>query len=259
MSETTLLDPTATTSHDGAGYHGGSHNNGARDPIPDLKTVTAGLAQELIDRAAADTVLLGDITTEAASRASADTILQTNITAEATTRAAADTAEATTRAAADTALSGRVTVLEGLEETKTFLGASQQLTSNSTAMQNITGISLAMPIGSLWQFRGTILYNCTVTAKFKFDFTGSGTTTLFLETGAFTDAAGTPQNGVGLGIGGVITGQGSGATVAVHVRGTVLCGGTAGTLQLRAAQNVATVENTDFVVVGTNLIFTRLA
>ena len=65
--------------------------------------------------AAADTVLQGNIDTEAATRAAADTVLQGNINAEATTRAAADvvlqdniTAEAATRSAADTTLQSNI-------------------------------------------------------------------------------------------------------------------------------------------------------
>jgi hypothetical protein len=259
----TAVDPTAqgpgaVTSHDGAGYHGGSHNNAARDPITDLVTVTAGLAQELIDRAAADaaeaaaraaadTVLLGDITAEAAARASADTILQTNITAE-----------ATTRAAADTALSTRVTTLEGLTEAKILQASSQQLTSNSTVFQNITSFGLSLLANAVWRFRGTILYNCTAAADFKFQFTLPAGAVIYGSVGPFFDPAATYQAPQLLVAGGAFALLGDGTTRGCEFSGTVVNGGTAGTMQLQAAQNTATVETTDFLVVDSNMIATRL-
>jgi hypothetical protein len=254
----TALGPGAVTSHDGAGYHGGSHNNAARDPITDLVTVTAGLAQELIDRAAADAA-------EAAARAAADTTLQGNITAEANARASADTilqtnitAETTTRAAADTALDGRVTTLEGLTEAKILLSGSQQLTSNSTVFQNITSFGLSLLANAVWRFRGTILYNCTAAADFKFQFTFPAGCIMRAVAGPFFDPAAAYQAPQIFNEGTSFQLLGDGTTRAVEIYGTVINGGTAGTMQLQAAQNTATVENTDFVVVDSNFVATRL-
>ena len=93
--------------------------------------------------AAADTVLQGNIDTEAATRAAADTVLQGNINAEATTRAAADvvlqdniTAEAATRSAADTTLQSNIN-----SEASTRAAADTTLQSNinSEAASRILG------------------------------------------------------------------------------------------------------------------------
>ena len=106
--------------------------------------ISAGLAQELLDRAAADTTLQGNIntvasnlSTETSARQSADTTLQSNITSEASTRAAADTtlqsnitAEASTRASAVTTLQGNID-----SEASTRASADSALDSRLDALE----------------------------------------------------------------------------------------------------------------------------
>ena len=106
--------------------------------------IASGLAQELLDRAAADTTLQGNIntvasnlSTETSARQSADTTLQSNITSEASTRAAADTtlqsnitAEASTRASAVTTLQGNID-----SEASTRASADSALDSRLDALE----------------------------------------------------------------------------------------------------------------------------
>lgn len=156
-------------------------------------------------------------------------------------------------------LDARLDILEALTEARPALSANFPLASNTTALANVTGIGFAMPAGSVWQLRGTLAYNCTVAADLKIDFTGSATTLLDLTLFNFTDATGTAHTAVTLGIGGTVTFEGTATTRYVEFAGIVYCGGTAGTLQLRAAQNSAVVEvNTDFIVLGSNICAPRV-
>ena len=155
----------------------------------------------------------------------------------------------------------RITTLESFEALfKSFrLGASQQLTSNSTTLQNITGAKLTGAAGEEWAIDWTILFNCTAAADFKMGFTGPPGAILFATVGFWTDATGTAQPGVALGLSGVITAQGDGGTHAIQISGRVVFTSNGGDLQLQAAQNTATVENTDFVVLDTSFSARKVA
>ncbi len=205
--------------------HGQSHKTGL-DQIPELERVVVDLVAETAARVAGDA-----------------------------TNASAITAEAATRAAADTNLNNRITTLEGLTESKGFLNAGVQLTSNSTTFQDI--ISFALPINTQWHFRGTIILLSTVAAKAKFQFTIPAGANLYFSSGQYLDATGTPTLVQGAPASTPIQVQGNGANIPIEVWGVYTVGGTAGSIKLQAAQNVATVETSDFVVQYTNFQFTK--
>lgn len=126
---------------------------------------------------------------------------------------------------------------------------NQTLTSNSTGHQDVTQLVAAMPAAGTFSFRGVIYYDTSTVADIKF---------------AFTVPAGALLRWGGLGVvpGGGPTGDGSFSTVTVsdtstpfggggagtvlfcQIEGEYVGGGTAGNLQLRAAQNTAEVSNT---------------
>lgn len=159
--------------------------------------------------------------------------------------------------AADTSLSGRITVLEGLEEQKAYLAAGQQLTSNSVVMQTITGVKLTGAANESWRFRMTLVSISTAVANMKFQFTVPAGATLFFSTGSFV------SGGVSKTFGSVnaatsVVADGAGLNVAIEIMGSIFFGATPGDMQLQAAQNVATAETIDFIVQGTNLVGTKV-
>ncbi len=134
---------------------------------------------------------------------------------------------------------------------KAELAAGQQLTSNSTVFQNITGMALALAANEVWRFHMTLIYISTVAADFKWQFTVPAGATLFYSSGPFNFGAAQ----IFLASYGAATpaaADGNAANVAIELYGTVINGANAGNLQLQAAQNTGTVEITDFVVQGTN-------
>jgi hypothetical protein len=104
----------------------------------------AAIAQEILDREAADTTLQNNIDAEEAARTTADTTLQNNIDAEEAARTTADTtlqenitAEATAREQADTTLTSslndEITARQALDITVTNLGT--QLNQTNTSLE----------------------------------------------------------------------------------------------------------------------------
>jgi hypothetical protein len=97
--------------------------------------IAAGLAQELLDRAAADTTLQGNIntvagnlSTETSARQAADTTLQSNIDSE-----------ASTRASAISALDSRVVALEGASADARLDEVESDIAAIESAATALTG------------------------------------------------------------------------------------------------------------------------
>lgn len=156
-----------------------------------------------------------------------------------------------------TALTTRVTTLEGLILARTYVTTGQQLTSNSTVFQNVTNMRLGLLANQSWQFVAHLTYLSTVAADFKFQWTVPAGAALNFSTLSVV------QGGVQVFIGSAgastsIMADGTAGNVTIVIMGTVVNGGTAGDLQLQAAQNSATVELIDFIVTGTNMVATQV-
>lgn len=138
-----------------------------------------------------------------------------------------------------------------------YLATSQQLTSNSTTFQNVTGMAVLLAANEVWRFSMTLIFISTVAADFKFQFTVPAGATLFFATGSFI-LGGIPTQAGSVGASISTPADGLAGNVAIEIYGTVINGANAGNLQLQAAQNTATVEAIDFVVAGTNMTGRRV-
>ena len=161
-------------------------------------------------------------------------------------------------AATLSALSTTVNSFIALEYTNA-LAAGQQLTSNSTAFQNITNLIVPLGTNQVWRFAMTIVGLSTAAADWKFQFTVPAGGVVWFSTGQYVNVAGatilTSQGVAGT----VVDVTGTAANYPIEVAGTVVSAGTAGNLQVQAAQNTATVETTDFIVQGSNIFARRVA
>ena len=130
--------------------------------------------------------------------------------------------------------------------------SNQLLTSNSTVLQDVTNLVVALPATGVFSFRGIIYYEATAVADIKFAFTipaaatmrwsGFGVTTsgttfgdCVFNTVTVSDAA--------LAFGGA----GVGTVMACQIEGEVTTTGTAGNLQFRSAQNTAEVSTINII------------
>ena len=127
--------------------------------------------------------------------------------------------------------------------------ADQNLTLSSTTLQNVTSLVAAMPTAGTFGFRCFVWYSSSTTADVKLAFsvpagatirwTGvgmvSGSSTsgdVNFTTPAASDAtAAYGANGVG-------------SVIGIQLEGTYVAGGTAGNLQMRAAQNAVDATQT---------------
>ena len=130
-----------------------------------------------------------------------------------------------------------------------YKSADQTLTASSTALQNVTELVQAMPTAGTFSFRGLIYCDSSATADIKFAFT--------FPAGASVrwNIMGPPTAGGSTGDGtytvttvsdtSVSYGMAGAATIlALQLEGDYVAGGTAGNLQLRAAQNAGEASNT---------------
>ena len=126
----------------------------------------------------------------------------------------------------------------------TRLTADHNLTLSSTALQSVTGIAAAMPTAGTFGFRAWVVYSSSAAADIKFGFLlpaggsvrwgGDGVSTAGGPVGDIntsTQAASDATSSYG--------GAGVGTVLRVCLEGTYVAGGTAGNLQLRAAQFAA--------------------
>lgn len=136
--------------------------------------------------------------------------------------------------------------------------ANQALTDSSTAFQNVTNMAIALGVNERWRFAMTIIFISTVAADFKWQFTVPAGGVLFFAAPGFT-FGGLPANVYNQGAAATQVADGSGANIAIEIQGTVINGGTAGNLQLQAAQNTATADaGADKVLIGSNYFARRV-
>lgn len=143
-------------------------------------------------------------------------------------------------------------------EQRAVLTSGQQLTSNSAAYQNITQGVIVLGANEAWRFHGTIVGLSTAAADWKFQFTVPAGGVLWMMVGQYVDTAGVLTILSQVAAGTTVAVGGTAANYPVEIMGTVVTVGTAGNMQLQAAQNTATVETTDFIVQGTNIVAWRL-
>lgn len=122
--------------------------------------------------------------------------------------------------------------------------ASQNLTPSSTALQNVTELSVAMPAAGTFSFRGIIYYDSNTTADIRFAFSTPAAVTLrWNGLGVITTGSGTGDATFTTVVGSdtVLTygGGGAGVVLSCQIEGEYVAGGTAGTLQFRAAQGTS--------------------
>lgn len=146
---------------------------------------------------------------------------------------------------------------------QTRVTPSQTLTQNTTALQNITALLAPVPIAGNFGFRATMFYSSSTVADIKFAFllpaggsviwggiglvtAGSGTGDASFITASASDAA-IPFGG-----------SGAGVLMYATIEGSYVAGGTAGNLQMRAAQNTAELTNT-VVSINSRLQVWRIA
>jgi hypothetical protein len=121
--------------------------------------------------------------------------------------------------------------------------ANQTLAASSIALQNVNNVGVALPTAGRFGWESTVFVSGVVASDIKFAYTwpagataiwgisGLDTTGVAYTNGSVTASATT----VSLGL------VGAGAAVMYLITGEIVMGGTAGTLQMQAAQNVADV------------------
>lgn len=127
--------------------------------------------------------------------------------------------------------------------------ANQTLTPSSTGHQNVTELVAAVPAAGTFSFRGVLYYDTSAVADIKFAFlTPAGATLRWNGNGVVTGSGSTGDStfvtvtvsDTSLAFGG----GGAGVVLACQIEGEYVAGGTAGSLQLRAAQNTSEASST---------------
>lgn len=127
--------------------------------------------------------------------------------------------------------------------------SNQTLTPSSTALQNVTTLVAAMPTAGNFSFRSTIWYSSATAADIKLAYAIPAGATLLWNGLGVVIASGTTGDAtfstlaasdasVSYG------GAGVGVILCCRIEGVYVAGGTAGNLQLRAAQSTADASNT---------------
>lgn len=151
------------------------------------------------------------------------------------------------------ATENRVDVYDGTNHVSLFSRSSfvyarktldQNLTISSTVMQDVTTLLAPMPTAGTFGFDAFVIYSSAVAADIKFSFTfPAGATVAWNGLGVATTGTAT-----GDGTFNIITvsdtpiamgGNGVGVPMAARFEGSYIAGGTAGNLQMRAAQNTS--------------------
>lgn len=129
---------------------------------------------------------------------------------------------------------------------------NQTLTASSTVLQNVTNITVALPTAGRFHWRCTVWASSPATGDIKFAYTlPAGATMrwglqgLDIAAGTTFTAGSTTVSGTALPVGGLAAGT---VTMTV-IDGEITMGGTAGNLQLQAAQNTADVGVTNIALV----------
>lgn len=129
---------------------------------------------------------------------------------------------------------------------------SQTLTASSTVLADVTSLVVAMPTAGTFSFRGVVYYDASAAADIKLAFTTpAGVTFRWGGAGAATSTGTTGDGNFA-----TVTGSGTtlaygapgvGTVMAVQIEGEYVAGGTAGNLQLQAAQNAADASVTQII------------
>lgn len=138
-----------------------------------------------------------------------------------------------------------ITSADGLRLKGKFarMTATQNLTSNSTALQSVTEMTMTVVNGSIYTGRAVILYFAGATADIKFAWNFPGGTLIYAADGQDTAAAITRQVSSAEASDTTRPWGGSGLSALRAVTYDLSYACTAnGSLTLRAAQNTATVE-----------------
>lgn len=123
----------------------------------------------------------------------------------------------------------------------TRVAVSQVLTASSTVLQNVTNMAASLPTAGTFQFSGRIFYDATTTADMKFAFTIPAGATMRWGLNALGPGGTNPIYTaiIGSGTATAVGALGIGSVLMALFDGEVTMGGTAGNLQLQAAQNTS--------------------
>lgn len=159
----------------------------------------------------------------------------------------------------------RATVLEAIitevQPLHAAVTADQNLTSNSTTLQDVTELVVAVEASATYEFEMIFAYKAGTTADIKAGWTyPTGSTFDFFCIGLDTALAMTEQMQISAASGDSRPwgGAGTGSPRFVSARGRLAVGSTAGNLQVQAAQNTAAVE-TEVVLAGSYLTLRRVS
>lgn len=125
------------------------------------------------------------------------------------------------------------------------LAAPQALTPSSTALQNVTGMVVALPTAGTFRWRSTVFYDASTTADFKIAYTIPAAATMRWGMSALGTAGNVPTyttataSAAAISIGAL----GVGTVTMAQMEGEITMGGTAGNLQMQAAQNTSDATN----------------
>jgi len=128
--------------------------------------------------------------------------------------------------------------------------ANQALTVSSTALQDVTNLFAALPTAGTFQWDAVIFYDGPAAGGIKFAYTmPAAASMIWGGIGQATTAAGNVGDGQWQATGGSGTAiaygtNAAGNTAIMQISGEISMGGTAGNLQLQAAQNTANAGTT---------------
>lgn len=143
--------------------------------------------------------------------------------------------------------------------------ANESTTLGSTTLQNDDELSVAVIANAVYFFECLLFADGSTTGDIKYAFTVPSGATLYASAqNAASTAAGNGASSIIFGIEGSGT-TGSGGLIGIGtkmptvIRGTLVVGGTAGTLQLQWAPNGADGSNATTVYAGSLLCLERIA
>lgn len=168
-----------------------------------------------------------------------------------------DTADRTTRqlVVAENELSGlgtenRIEVYNGTANvslhtravhTAVRASASQVLTASTTVLQNVTGMTSVLTINAIFEFYMRVFYDASTAADIKFAFTIPAGASMRWGLDGLSAGGTNPGYGTATASAAAIAagGLGVGTVNMAIIQGEVSMGGTAGSLQMQAAQNTS--------------------
>jgi len=130
----------------------------------------------------------------------------------------------------------------GMNGTNYGCSSADVTVNNSTALTNVTGAAIAIGSNEKWLFQAIVFGSSNATADFDFAFSGPAAPTAL----RYSVTGQAPITTASAAFNGRVSIGSNGITIAnmYIVGGYVQNAGTAGTIQLRFSQNVATVADT---------------